>query len=206
MALITLEGLDGSGKSTLADGLVRELTRSGTRVQLLREPGGTALGERVRALLKGFEPGVAVGDVAELLLFNAARAQLLEERVRPALAAGDLVILDRYVDSTFAYQATGRGLDADLVSSVCAAATAGAMPELTLLLVVSAPERRRRLGTRAGDDRIELAGDGFFERVRAGYRRRAEQEPERIMPLDADQAPETLLADALSVLRSRGIA
>lgn len=205
MPLITLEGLDGSGKSTLAQGLVEALRERGATITLLREPGGTALGERVRGLLKGYEPGVAVGDMAELLLFNAARAQLLDELVRPALERGELVLLDRYVDSTFAYQAAGRGLDEETVRAVCAAATSGTTPDLTLLLVVSARVRLQRLGVREGDDRIEQAGDAFFERVRRGYQRLESEAPTRIMPLDADQSPERVLDAALAALSSRNL-
>lgn len=205
MPLLTLEGLDRSGKSTLATGLTRELSRRGANFVILREPGGTPLGERVRGLLKGAEPGIAIGDMAELMLFNAARAELLETVVRPRLAQGSLVILDRFTDSTLAYQAHGRGLDADTVAAVCSAACEGLEPDLTLLLVVSAAERRRRLAQAGAEDRIERAGTEFFERVRRGYRLLAQDHPQRILPLDADEAPEQLLQAALAALTSRGL-
>ena len=204
MPLITLEGLDRSGKSTLAGSLEREL---GARAacHFLREPGGTALGERVRSLLKGEIEGVTIGALAELTLFNAARAQLLEEQVRPALAAGEIVVLDRFTDSSVAYQGWGRRLGPQFVSEACAAATGGLVPDITLMLVVSSAERARRLGQLAAEDRIEQAGDGFFERVREANAAIAAAEPGRVVCLDADQPPAQVLADALAALSARAI-
>ncbi len=130
--LITVEGLDGAGKTTLADGLVRVLAALGQEVELLREPGGVAVSERIRALVK--DPGLTVGARAEALLYAAARAQLVEERLAPALDAGRWVLLDRFVDSSLAYQGGGRGLGVEAVRELNAFGTAGLTPDRTLLL------------------------------------------------------------------------
>ena len=189
--LITLEGGEGSGKSTQVKRLVAALRECGREVVVVREPGGTPLAEEVRRLLKDQEADVPV-DRAELLLFLAARAQLVERVIRPALAQGKWVVSDRFSDSTLAYQGYGRGLDLELIRRVNAFACSDLKPDLTLLLdvdpEVSASRMRRREGdTATSADRIERAGAEFHARLRQGFRRLAAAEPERIVVIDANR-------------------
>ncbi len=203
--LITIEGLDGAGKTTLAQALARELSaraaRAGTGrpVELLREPGGVRLSERIRELVK--DPGLTVGARAEALLYAAARAQLVQERVRPLLHAGALVLLDRFVDSSLAYQGAGRELGVEQIREINRFATEGLQPDRTLLLCVSLRSGRARQGTRAVDpDRLELEGEEFFERIDAAYRYLTYAEPNRITPIDAELPPDRVLSDALAAI------
>ena len=187
--LVTIEGGEGAGKSTLHAALAERARVAGATVVACREPGGTALGERVREALLGAAD--APEARAELLLFAAARSQLVGEVIRPALDAGALVICDRYSDSSVAYQCHGRGLDRAVVDAANDVATGGLSPALTLLLDLPAAAGLRRAGT--GGDYIERESLEFHERVRAGYLELAQREPERWLVLDA-----TLPADALA--------
>jgi dTMP kinase len=194
--LITIEGLDGAGKSTLALGLHSALGERGVRVELLREPGGVALSERIRELVT--DPAFAVDPRAEALLYAAARAQLVRERLRPALDAGVLVLLDRFVDSSLAYQGAGRELGLEPVRAINLFATDSLAPDRTLLLRIDPATGRARQGTRASvPDRLEREDDPFFERIAAAYDELARSEPERLRAIDADQPPTRVLADAL---------
>jgi dTMP kinase len=196
--LITIEGLDGAGKTTLAEGLRRSLD-----VELLREPGGVELAERVRALVK--DPALEVDPRAEALLYAAARAQLVASRVRPLLEAGRDVLLDRFVDSSLAYQGAGRGLGVDEVAAVNAFGTGGLVPSLTLLLRLSPQARLARLGARGeAPDRLEQAGEAFFARVAAAYDELAAASPGRFVVLDAGAAPEEVLRRALAAIGEDG--
>ncbi len=197
--LITIEGLDGAGKTTLASALVDTLHDHGRRAQLLREPGGVPAAEAVRALVK--DPGLRISDRTEALLYAAARAQLVEEALEPLLARGIWVVLDRFVDSSLAYQGAGRGLGLEFVREINAFATAGLAPDLTLLLRVD-PATGRERSQRRGEapDRLELQSDGFFDRVAAGYDALASADPGRIRTLDASGSPEAVLAAAQSAL------
>lgn len=189
--LITLEGLDGSGKSTLAAGLLAAFPA----LTLLREPGGVALAERVRALVT--DPALAVDPRAEALLYAAARAQLVAEELRPRLEAGAPVLLDRFVDSSLAYQGAGRGLGVDEVRALNLFATGGLLPDLTLLLRVDpATGRSRQSGRGEGADRLEREPEAFFAAVGAAYEALAAAEPERFVVLDATAAPGVVLARA----------
>lgn len=190
--LLTLEGIDGSGKSTQAGLLVEHLRACGDEPLLVREPGGTALSEAVRALL--LDPARPVDPVAELLLFSAARAQLCAERIRPALAAGRPVVCDRFYDSTTAYQGGGRGLlDPGWLEGLHARATGGLVPDRTYLVrVTPALARARRAGTAA--DRMEAAEDDFFDRVAATYDRLAAAHPHRFLVLDGSRPVAALAA------------
>lgn len=195
MALITIEGIDGAGKSTLAAGLAGALPGA----VLLREPGGVALAERVRAVVK--DPSLQVGARAEALLYAAARAQLVEEAVAPALARGQLVILDRFVDSSLAYQGAGRGLGVEAVRAINDFGSGGLRPDRTLLLRLDpAIARARAAGRGEAVDRLEAEGDGFFATIARAYDELAAAEPERFVVLDAARAPDELLADALRAL------
>ncbi len=189
--LITFEGIDGSGKSTQVRRLQRRLKDIGAEPLLVREPGGTALSERVRALL--LDPAAEIAPRAELLLFAAARAQLVDEAVRPALAAGRPVLADRFCDSTTAYQGAGRGLaEAEWLAGFHRFTTGGLIPDRTFVVDVPLEVAARRRGREA--DRMEAAGAAFFERVRTGYLALAEREPERVRVLDGTR-PIGALAD-----------
>lgn len=193
--LITFEGIDGCGKSTQAERLAVALCAAGREVVRVREPGGTALGERVRTLL--LDPGMRVAPVAELMLFSAARAQLVEEVVRPALAAGTVVVADRFFDSTTAYQGGGRALfETDWLDAFHARVTGGLVPDRTYILDVPLDVARARRAGRA-DDRMEAGGSDFFARVRAAYLGLAARHPERAVVLDGTRPPDDLHAEIL---------
>src|SRR3954454_22993237 len=161
MPMVTIEGLDGAGKTTLAAGLAERLRGA----VLLREPGGVAASERIRDLVK--DPALTIGAGAEALLYAAARAQLVEERLAPELDAGRLVLLDRFVDSSLAYQGAGRGLGIDAVRAVNEFATGGLRPALTLLLRIDPAEGRARQAGRGGEaDRRARGADPVLARLR----------------------------------------
>ena len=197
--LITIEGIDGAGKSTLAEGLRAELGRA-RPVELLREPGGVALSERVRQLVK--DPALRCGARAEALLYAAARAQLVEERVGPALESGTWVLLDRFVDSSLAYQGAGRGLGVSEVGALNAFATGGLTPDRTLLVRVDPATARARQGSRRDvPDRLEREAQAFFETVAAAYDSLAAADPRRFRVLHADdRSAAEVLALALRAL------
>jgi dTMP kinase len=188
----TVEGLDGAGKSTLVAGLSRELG-----AVVLREPGGVELSERIRALVA--DPSLRVDARAEALLFAAARAQLVEEKLRPLLESGASVLLDRFVDSSLAYQGGGRGLGVSEIRALNAFACGGVVPDRTLLLRIEPAVGLARVAR--GLDRIESAGLEFFEAVARTYDALAAAEPERWVVLDATLPPDELLAAALDALR-----
>jgi len=196
--LITIEGLDGAGKTTLAAGLVPALRAAGAEVELLREPGGVACAERVRELVK--DPGLAVGARAEALLYAAARAQLVQERVAPLLEAGHWVLLDRFVDSSLAYQGAARGLGREQVGAINDFATGGLRAERTLLLRIDPATGRARSGARGAPDRLESEDHRFFAAIVAAYDELAAAEPERFRVLDASRPPAQVLDDALAAL------
>jgi dTMP kinase len=195
--LITIEGIDGAGKSTLAGSLLAAIERRGVRARLLREPGGVDLSERIRSLLA--DPSARMGAATEALLYAAARAELVCERVRPLLSDGVWVLLDRFVDSSLAYQGAGRELGVERIARVNELATGGLAPDRTLLLRVPLALARSRLDRRGGaPERLEGELAGFFERVALAYERLAESEPERVRAIDATLAPERVLELALA--------
>ena len=177
---ISIEGLDGCGKTTQAALLAEAAAAAGREVVPVREPGGTAPGERVRALL--LDPGLEIEPWAEALLYAAARAQLVEEVIRPALGRGATVIADRFVDSSLAYQGCARGLGVDEVLEVNRVATRGLLPDRTVLLVLGHGEAAGRLGE---PDRIEAEGTDFHTRVADGFADAARRFPHRIAVVDA---------------------
>jgi dTMP kinase len=197
--LITIEGLDGSGKTTLAAALADALRVRNLDVELLREPGGVAAAERIRTLVK--DPALQIGPRAEALLYAAARAQLVEEALAPALARGAWVLLDRFVDSSLAYQGAGRALGVEAVRAVNAFATGGLAPDRTLLLAVDpALGRARQDGRGEAPDRLEREADAFFAAIAAAYAELAAAEPQRIRTLDAGAPPAQVLDAALAAL------
>ncbi|MDD6693352.1 dTMP kinase [Atopobiaceae bacterium HCP3S3_F7] len=180
---VSLEGVDGSGKSTQAAILRDLLAQGGADVVSLREPGGTAISEKVRALV--LDPANAeMCDECELLLYEASRAQLVRQVVEPALAAGDVVVCDRFLDSTFAYQAAGRGLDAGLVRRANELGSCGFLPDRTVVFDID-PARALARATRGGADRLERSGLALQERVRAAYLELAREQPGRVRVVDA---------------------
>lgn len=183
--LITFEGLDGCGKSTQVHRLAERLQQLGYQPIIVREPGATPLSERIRHLL--LDASADITPLAEMLLFNAARAQLVDTVLRPALETGSIVLCDRFADSTTAYQGYGRGLPIELVLACNQIATRGLTPTLTFFLDVPVELAFQR---HRSSDRMERAGRDFFERVRNGYWEIARRQPERIICIDATRPPE----------------
>ena len=202
---ITFEGGEGCGKSTQVRLLAERLRAQGIPVLLTREPGGTSLAERIRALVReiGEDPPNAR---AETLLFLASRAQLVEKVVRPALAAGTWVLCDRFADSTFAYQGYGRGLNLAELKALNAFATGGLVPDRTILLDVppetaAARLRAREQTTQTTADRMEQAGDDFHARLKAGFLELAVAEPERFAVIAAEGSVERVAEKVWNSIR-----
>jgi dTMP kinase len=197
--LITVEGLDGAGKTTLIGGLSGALHERGREVLVLREPGGVALSERIRELLR--DPELTMEPAAEALLYAAARAQLVAEQLEPLLAAGRWVLLDRFVDSSLAYQGAGRGLGVEAVRRLNAFATRGLQPDRTLLLRIDPAAGLARVSGRGGDsDRLEREPLAFFRAVGAAYDELAAAEPERFAVIDAGADAPAVLAASVAAL------
>ncbi|MCD4734370.1 dTMP kinase [bacterium] len=190
--LISLEGIDGSGKSTQLDLLSKMLQSQGRNPLILREPGGTTLGERVRGIL--LDGSVERSAIAELLLFCSARAELIRRVILPTLDEGRVVILDRFIDSTRAYQGYGLGLGATVIDAALRIATGGLTPALTILLDIEATTGLRRAASASNGvaDAIEGRELAFMERVRQGYLALAEREPERFLTIPATKPHEEI--------------
>lgn len=193
---ISFEGIDGSGKSVQAERLYRNLQARHRAVRLIREPGGTEISERIRSILLDSRHR-GMGVETELFLYEAARAQLVAEIIRPELNRGHAVITDRYADSTVAYQAYGRNLSRELVDGLNRVACAGVFPDRTYFLDIPIDESRRRMESVKKTDRMETETREFYERVRQGYVEIARAEPERILLLDGTMSIETLERDIL---------
>ncbi len=197
---ITFEGTEGCGKTTQIARLADELRTAGRTVKVLREPGGTPIGEEIRHTLKHSEQNHAMTAEAELLLMSASRAQLVREIIRPALAAGEVVLCDRFYDSTTAYQGYGRGLDLKLIQMVTDFAIDDTRPDLSLWLDISANVSQTRLAARQATqatvrDRFEEAEAAFFERVANGYQAIAAAEPKRVKRVEAGGTVEGVSAE-----------
>lgn len=201
---ITVEGIDGVGKSTQAALIEAVLDSAGYDVLRLREPGGAKISEQIRAIL--LDPANAeMGDVCELLLYEAARAQLVHQVIRPALAAGKTVVCDRFYDSTTAYQAFADGLDRNMVSQANELAVDGCRPDLTLVFDLPVEDALRRRSGREAEDRLELKGLEFQERVAAGFRAVAADEPDRVKLIDAGGSIAEVFSGVAAELRSAGL-
>lgn len=188
--LITFEGIDGSGKSTQIRLLSAWLEGEGYDVLLLREPGGTQIGEQIRTILLS-TGNEKMSAVTELLLFEAARAQLVNEVIEPALAAGRIVICDRFIDSTVAYQGHGRGLEPELVNTLNRLAVGDILPDLTVWLDAPPETLRARITKRSVDaDRLDREHEAFRQRTREGFAAQAERYPERIFRVDTGRDKE----------------
>lgn len=196
---ISLEGGEGAGKSTLLAGLRESLEARGIDLVQTREPGGTPMGERVRAIVLDPEMRGLAAET-ELLLMFASRAQLVREVIEPALAAGRWVLCDRYTDASFAYQGGGRGQPSARIAELERWACDGVRPDLTLLLDLPVTTGRARAAGRGEADRIEIEADAFFERVRTSYRERAAGEPQRFRVIDASQSAAAVLETATRAL------
>lgn len=200
--LISFEGVDGCGKSTQLSRLATRLHAAGCEPLLIREPGGTSIGEHIRSLL--LDP--STGDIApatEALLYAASRAELVATTIEPALAAGRIVLADRFVDSSLAYQGHGRALGVERVLEANLLATGGRLPDVTILLDLDpATAKGRRISTGQAEDRLEQAGLSFFTRVRESYLQLAERWPQRMVTIDASGSAEKIEMDIDAALRS----
>jgi dTMP kinase len=204
---ITFEGGEGCGKSTQVRLLCDRLRAAGHTVSVLREPGGTPLGEALRQILKHDPVGRGMAPETELLLMNASRAELVRQVIRPALEAGTMVVCDRFHDSTRAYQGHGRGLAPEAVEAVVGLAVDGTRPDLTFWLRLPREVARRRIASRMAEsaepDRFEAEKEAFFTRVDAGYRTLADAEPGRWVVVDADRPTEAVAKDIWDAVTSR---
>ena len=200
---ITFEGLDFSGKSTQAEILVEKLKKNHPVVYFLREPGGTGISERIRDILLD-KKNLAMSDAAELLLFSAARAQLVREVIVPALQRGEIVVCDRYYDSTTAYQGYGRGIDLTAVRNINRLATGGHDPDITFFVDIPVDEiERRKRKAGMAFDRMESSGREFYERVRRGYREIARQESHRFITINGMASVEEIAQDIWQVVEKK---
>ena len=202
--LITLEGVEGAGKSTQVETLRAWLAARGVSVLATAEPDGTPLGAHLRRVLGEVD---RVTPLTEALLFAASRAEHVQRVIRPALAAGQVVLCDRYVDSTVAYQGYGRGVSLETIAQLNRVATEGCLPDLTLVLDLDVAEGLRRVRARRGAlaacDPFERLAIEFHERVRKGYWAIRDREPERVTVVDADRAPAIVAADLARIVAER---
>ncbi len=202
---ITFEGIDGSGKSTQIQFLKEMFEKRNYIVTTLREPGGNILSEQIRQLL--LDSKEQVDPRCELLLFTAARAQLVSSVIRPALEAGNIVICDRYIDSSVAYQGYGRGLSIKSIESINDFATAGLIPDITFIFDLSVDDAAKRAGFRSNDnktkpDRMERSGDAFFERTKEGYLEIAKKSDRNIFIINANDAMNDIRQQVESIVIS----
>ena len=200
----SLEGIDGSGKSTHIEKLANALEAEGYSVVRLREPGGAKISERIREILLDASFKGIMADKTELLLYNAARAQVIHEIIQPALDAGSVVIADRFAWSTFAYQGYARGLGADKVQRLTELTCGGCFPELTIVLDLTVEASRKRMANRGGTpDRLESEKAEFFERVREGYLAAGRDYSDCVSVVDADRTQDEVHRDVLSLIHAK---
>ncbi len=196
---ITVEGIEGCGKSTLVAGLSSRLRSAGREIIVTREPGGTPVGDAIRHVF--LAPGLTIVPLAEALLINASRAQHVVDLIEPALERGTIVLCDRFVDSTLAYQGYGRGIDLAFLTGLCAVAAGERLPDVTFILDVPVAVSRERVARRDGtaSDRMEREDVAFYERVRRGFLDLASRSP-RYRVFDATKPSEELVAEAFTAL------
>lgn len=200
----SLEGIDGSGKSTQIDMLIEKLTAEGYEVVKLREPGGARISERIRELLLDPAFKGIMADDTELLLYNAARAQVIAEIINPALEAGKVVIADRFAWSTYAYQGFARGLGAEKVQRLTELTCGGCFPELTVVMDISVECSRARTAKRGeAPDRLESEKAEFFEKVRQGYLDAAKNYPDCVVAIDAERTPDEIFEDLWKLVKTK---
>ncbi|UVI30338.1 dTMP kinase [Paenibacillus spongiae] len=201
---ITIEGGEGAGKTTLIQALAHTLTASGHRVMTTREPGGIPIAEQIRSIILD-RSNTMMDARTEALLYAAARRQHLTEKVSPALEQGYIVICDRFIDSSLAYQGHARGLGIEEIRSINRFAIGTMMPDLTIYMDITPEQGLERIRQGAGREvnRLDLEGLSFHRRVREGYLLLRDQEPERIIPINAHQEPDKVLQAALSVIHER---
>jgi len=202
--LVTFEGTDGCGKTTQISLLKNLLQERGKGVTLTREPGGTAIGDIVRRILL-HSGGISINSVTETMLYEACRAQLVRELIQPALANGDIVLCDRFTDSTIAYQGYGRGIDLETIASLNKIATDGVIPTLTLFFDIDPKIALKRAASRSSstksnvdEERFEKEGVVFHDKVRHGFKELANMEPKRIKVIDANRSPEEIHLDVMN--------
>ena len=200
---ITFEGCDGCGKSTQLKMMSEYLTKENVAHIFTREPGGGKISEEIRGILLNGK-NAEMSDACEALLYAAARAQHLHDRVAPALDEGKLVVCDRYVDSSLAYQAYARGLGVEFIEKINAFALENYLPDLTFFIELTPEEAFQRKHGADENDRLEQAGLAFHKKVYAGYCALAEKYPERIVVLNGRQTPEAIAKQVVSVLKERG--
>jgi dTMP kinase len=198
--LVTFEGIEAAGKSTLISALADDLTTRGDVVLVTKEPGGTPLGDSLRAVF--LDPALSIEPIAEVMLLNASRAQHVADVIAPALKQGKIVLCDRFFDATVAYQGYGRGLDIDSLLQICLVATHRIAPDLTFLVDIPVELSAQRVRERGGADRLEREGAAFHARVREGYLALAQRFP-RIVVLDGTQPRDALVAAALTEIDRR---
>ncbi|HKP93424.1 MAG TPA: dTMP kinase [Chthoniobacterales bacterium] len=206
-AFITFEGSEGCGKSTQVRRLAARVENAGVRTLITREPGGTAIGEKIRDLLQFAPESFAMTPETELLLFEASRSQLVRETIQPALEQGMLVISDRFFDSTTVYQGVARNLSPEIVETLNTFAVGRARPDLTFILDIDVETARGRMLRRvrpvAVADRMEQEPIEFYERVCAGYRELARREPDRFIVIDGAQSPDAIEEQIWNLLANR---
>src|SRR2546423_14061987 len=206
-AFITFEGSEGCGKSTQVKRLAARLEHAGVPTLVTREPGGTAIGEKIRDLLQFAPESFAMTPETEVLLFEASRAQLVRETIQPALDQGTVVISDRFFDSTTVYQGVARKLSPDVIATLNKFAVGSAEPDITFILDIDVETARRRMQRRvcpvAVKDRMEEEPIEFYERVCQGYRKLAQREPNRFILIDGAQSPDTIEQQIWTAVQSK---
>ena len=203
LPLITFEGSEGCGKSTQVKMLATRLQAAGIPFLITREPGGTPIGESIRELLQFAPQGAGMTPETELLLFEASRAQLVREVIKPALESGKCVIADRFFDSTTVYQGVARKLDREVVRQINAFAVGDCIPDITFLLDVDLTTARARMKGPRRPDRMEQQADEFYEQVRDGYQELAKSQGDRVVLVKGWQAPEQISNEIWKTLTSR---
>ena len=203
LPFITFEGSEGCGKSTQVRRLAARLEKAAVPVLVTREPGGTEIGESIRELLQFAPESAAMMAETELLLFEASRAQLVREVIKPALARGDCVIADRFFDSTTVYQGAARKLDSQIVKQLNSFAIGDCVPDITFVLDVDLTTARSRMKGPRRPDRMEMESDDFYEKVIEGYRQLAKQESKRVTLIDGTKSVDSIDTEIWNILSAR---